>query len=109
MAAGRGQAVGINGRAGALGLAAQPRAHLAEEVASEERAVVAKDIEDSAYRALISFAQIRTSGENLVAFSRSCDSPNSMLAEAEFSLDRETQSGQMPDRGPRGRRPSFIA
>ena len=37
-----------------------------------------------AYRALIRLARIRTSGENaVVAFFRSCDLPNSTLADAE--------------------------
>ena len=38
-----------------------------------------------------------------VAFSRSCDSPNSWLADAEvFPLDRASQSGQEPRRGSAG-------
>jgi hypothetical protein len=55
---------GMSGRAGALG-PAQPSPICREQFAREVRAVIiAEDIADFAYRALIRLARIRTSGEN---------------------------------------------
>jgi hypothetical protein len=58
-----------------------------KQVAREVRTVIAEDIEDYAYRALIRLARIDgLDSRDPVAFSRSCDSPNFWLAEAEFVL-----------------------
>ena len=59
------RAGGISGRAGALGPGTPSPAPICrEQFAREVRAVIAEDIVDSAYRALIRLARIRTSGEN---------------------------------------------